>query len=80
MWDFFFREGSERREIKEMNRCEKWKLTDLGNEIETVIVKLKNLLKQRRIKFLVYSCLFSKGMSTILSVFLVKSTEYFFFF
>ena len=44
---FFFFQGGIGRDIKEMDECEKGKLTDLGNEIATVIVKLKNLLKQR---------------------------------
>ena len=43
--DFSFQGGSDRREIKGMDGCEKWKFTDFGNEIAEVIVKLKKLLE-----------------------------------
>ncbi len=47
-----------------MDVCEKWKLIDFGNEIATVIVKLKNLLKQCWIQFLPYKFLFSVKLTT----------------
>ena len=60
MWDILFQGGIERREIKEMDECENWKLTDLGNEIATVIVKLKNLLQWP----LFFMCLWEKKTFT----------------
>ena len=52
----------ERKEIKGMNMCEKWQLTDLEIDFAVVlIVRPENLLKQSRIQLL-DKCLFNEGL------------------